>query len=270
MTKETAEAADTAAEASLFTPARVGRAVEDVVLQIEAAIVGGRIAPGQSLPSERDLALRFGTGRGVVREALRALKQKDLVEIRKGAKGGAFVKKVEMASVSEPLALFLSQHAVGADHVIEFRESMDRTLTTLAAARGSAEEKRLLLEEAEALALAAHGDAPDQEALGEMDRGLNMRLAQLSGNPVFEWVMHALQLGFSSLDHALYADPGFRVRTADNWVDTAREIAAGEPLRALSFVGLHYALLRRCVEEKGLSPRGADFLAPRAALNSGR
>ena len=72
----------------LFSPAQVGRAGEDVALQIEAAILGEKILPGKSLPSERELQAQFQTGRGVIREAIRALKQKGLIEIRKGAPRG--------------------------------------------------------------------------------------------------------------------------------------------------------------------------------------
>jgi len=78
---------------SMFSPVQIGRAGEDIALQIEAAILEERILPGERLPSERELQVQFKTGRGVIREAIRALKQKGLIEIRKGGKGGAYVKK---------------------------------------------------------------------------------------------------------------------------------------------------------------------------------
>lgn len=61
--------------------------------------------------------------------------------------------------------------------------------------------------------------------------------------------MQALQLGFSSQDYALYGDPNYRLKTVKNWAETARHIAADEPLRALTSTGAHYAMLQRCVEE---------------------
>jgi hypothetical protein len=67
--------------------------------------------------------------------------------------------------------------------------------------------------------------------------------------------MHALQQGFSSYDYALYDDSLYREMTVSNWKSTAREIAAGEPLKALGFIGNHYLMLRRCVAEKnGILP----------------
>lgn len=234
-----------------FTPVKVGRASEDICLQIEAAIVGGQLEPGESLPSERELQMQFETGRGVVREALRALKQKGLIEIRKGARGGAFVKHIEVDNVSESLALFLKLNRIRPEHLIEFRESIDQTITTLAIARGSEKQKRELVEGTEKLRAMIRQNEPDLVAVGEVDRELNVNLARMTGNPVFEWVMQAMQLGFSSHDYALYEDSYYREKTIDNWAQTAREIAANEPLKALSSSGYHYVLLRRCIAENG-------------------
>lgn len=129
----------------IFKRAVQGRAVEDISLQIEAAIMNRDFLPGEKLPSERELQLQFGTGRGVVREALKILKQKDLLEIKKGSRGGAFVKEAEVGKISESLSLFLKQKQIEPEKLIEFRESIDETITVLSIARGSAEEKKSTL-----------------------------------------------------------------------------------------------------------------------------
>ena len=226
------------------------RASEDIALKVEAAILDGRLAPGERLPSEREMQVRFGTGRGVVREAIKLLQQKGLLEVRQGAKGGAYVRQVALANVSESLALFLKQHPVAPEKLIEFRESVDRTITLLAIGRGAPAEKDRLLEEALRFEALLRAPAPDLAVAGELDRKLNLMLARMAGNPLFEWVMQALQMGFSSHDVALYEDPDYRDRAAANWRDTARAIAASEPMRALSFIGRHYGLLRACVSAK--------------------
>jgi len=239
---------------TLFSPAQYGRAGEDIALQIEAAIIGGRIAPGERLPSERELQVQFHTCRGVIREALGALKQKGLIEIKKGAKGGAFVKEVEMTLVSASLALFLKQRHVDPNYLIEFRESVDRTITTLAIARGTTEEKDQLVAGAERLVRALKAPEPDMGLVYEIDRELNLLLARMTRNPLFEWIMRAIQSGLSSNDYTLYTNPDFRGKTAINWLETARGISRGEPLRALSFTGNHYVLLRSCLEAESASP----------------
>jgi DNA-binding FadR family transcriptional regulator len=234
----------------LFTPAQVGRASEDIALQIEAAILSEKILPGERLPSERELQAQFKTGRGVIREVVHALKQKGLVEIRKGAKGGAYVKKVDVVNAGESLSLFLKQNRVEVDQIIEFRESLDRTITALTIARAGQDEKKQLVTETEKLRDFLEQAEPDLEQLGELDRNLNIRLAQMTGNQIFEWVMRALQSGFSSKDYALYEDREFREKTIENWAETARQIAANEPSKALLSISAHYLLLQQRVARK--------------------
>ncbi|MGE4520266.1 MAG: FadR/GntR family transcriptional regulator [Desulfobacteraceae bacterium] len=234
----------------IFKRAVQGRAVEDISLQIEAAIMNRDFLPGEKLPSERELQLQFGTGRGVVREALKILKQKDLLEIKKGSRGGAFVKEAEVGKISESLSLFLKQKQIEPEKLIEFRESIDETITVLSIARGSAEEKKVLYEKAVELSRIISAENPDMDLIGEADRELNILLAKMTKNPLFDWIMEAVQFGFSSYDYALYEKEEFRRLTADNWKNTAFEIMNGEPMKALSYIGYHYSLLRRCIEEK--------------------
>jgi DNA-binding FadR family transcriptional regulator len=232
-----------------FAPVSMGRAGEEVALQIEAAILEGQLKPGDRLPSERELQVQFSTSRGVIREALQALKQKSLIEIKKGAKGGAYIREVEVATVGESLALFIKRQPMSPAYLIEFRESLDRTITPLAISRGDQPEKERLLEKARALEGLFLQEEPDMERLAELDRELNLMLARMTRNPIFEWVMHALQIGFSSYDFSLYNRADYRHKTAENWRHTALAIAEGEPLKALSHISYHYAMLLKLLEQ---------------------
>jgi len=241
---------------SIFTPVQIGRAGEDIALQIEAAILEEKILPGERLPSERELQNLFQCGRGVIREAVRALKQKGLVEIRKGAKGGAYVKNIDIANVGESLGILLKQQHVGPDNIVEFRESIDRVIAVLAIARASAAEKKELVADTEKLLELLKIEDPDQDILAQHDRVLNIRLAKMSKNPIFEWVMEAIQHGFSSHDYALYDDSEYRRKTAENWNATACRIAENEPVKALNSISAHYALLQSCIEQKKAKTEG--------------
>ena len=234
----------------VFKQAETGRAAEDIALQIEAAIINRQLLPGDKLPSERDLQVQFGTGRGVVREAIMTLKQKDLIEVKKGSRGGAFVKEAEVTKLSESLSLFLKQKDISPEMLIEFRESIDETITILAVSRSVKEEKKALYEKALEFKKTTSHEEPDIDQIGETDRQLNIMLARMARNPLFEWIMRAVQLGFSSYDYALYEKEYYRKLTIDNWTNTTREIKEGEPMKALSYIGYHYSLLRKCIEEK--------------------
>jgi len=161
---------------------------------------------------------------------------------------------VEVATVSESLALFLKQQHVGPGNVGEFRESIDRVITLLAISRADDNEKQALVAETEKLLELVAEQDPNMERLARQDRVLNLLLARMSRNPIFEWIMETLQQGFSSHDYALYAKPYYRRKTADNWHETARYIAANDVLKALASIGTHYVLLRVCVDNEEGSP----------------
>src|SRR5680860_495762 len=107
--------------AGMFRPVSVGRASEDVVRQIKAAIHAGTLRPGDGLPSERELTERLGVSRVTVRDALRILEATGLVEIRVGARGGAFVTVPEPDYVGEGLANMLLLSSISPEEVTEAR-----------------------------------------------------------------------------------------------------------------------------------------------------
>lgn len=233
-----------------FTHVQAGRASEDIALQIESAILNQQLVEGDVLPSERELQQDFGTGRGVIREAIKTLKQKGLIEIRKGAKGGAYVKKLDVSNVSESLALFLKQNSISVDQVSEFRESIDQTVAILAISRSSDQQKVEFQQLVEQLQTLNSKTPCPLDEIGEIDRQLNLQLSAMSGNVLFQWVMHALQQGFSSSDHQLYDDPIFRQHTVANWHETATHLLNSDPLKLSSAISHHYRLLRECVDRK--------------------
>ena len=77
----------------MFQRVRVGKVSEEVVKQVQEAIFGGLLEPGDRLPPERELAEQFGLSRMSVRLALHTLESSGLVEIRVGSSGGAFIRE---------------------------------------------------------------------------------------------------------------------------------------------------------------------------------
>lgn len=238
---------------NLFVPVQGLGISGKIALQIEKAILEGKIQPGERLSSERDLQLMFQAGRGAIREALKALKQQGIIEIKKGVKGGAYIKHMEVANVSEPMALLLKQKVISLDYLVEFRDSIDRTVAILSSTRGDEEERKQLVEMAHhLLEVASQSGEPDMEKISEIDQNLNLLLAKMTKNPVFEWITRTIQLSIGSYDSIIYEDQYYRNKTIANWVNTAKAVAAGETLQATSFCSYHYVLLRRCIKEKGL------------------
>src|SRR5882672_6430946 len=82
-----------------YSPVQTKRAFEEVALQIREQLSKGALKPGDRLPSERELAEQFGLSRNTVREALRSLEMSGILEFRKGATGGAFVREAHSEAV---------------------------------------------------------------------------------------------------------------------------------------------------------------------------
>ncbi len=121
-----------------FRPVRVVRASDEVVQQIKALIFSGRLAPGDQLPSEKDLTEQFGLSRITVRDALRVLESEGLIEIRVGARGGAFVARPSTQRVSDSLTTLLRLRQITIQELIEARLVVEPHVASLAAKRATA------------------------------------------------------------------------------------------------------------------------------------
>ena len=81
--------------------------VENVVRQVEDAIVAGEYSVGDKLPSTRELQRILGASLGTIREGLARLEQKGLLAVKKGTKGGFFVNDVTTQPMTESIDLLM-------------------------------------------------------------------------------------------------------------------------------------------------------------------
>jgi GntR family transcriptional repressor for pyruvate dehydrogenase complex len=137
-------------------PIKSTRIYEEIVRQVRLLIGEGRLKSGDRLPPERDLAEQFRVSRTSVREALRALESRGLVEIRAGE--GAFVRDISVDALVEPLALVILPHREAVGELFEARRLLEPAIAALAARRATPEEiaemERILDEQAREV---AHG-----------------------------------------------------------------------------------------------------------------
>lgn len=87
----------------MFQSVQVQRVHNAIARQIARSIVSGALAPGQQLPSETELTGEFGVSRAVVREALRSLAQRGLLEQSQGRR--TVVLPIERWDVFDQLVL---------------------------------------------------------------------------------------------------------------------------------------------------------------------
>lgn len=178
----------------MFKPAKQNRIYQDVVEQIQEAILEGQLKVGEQLPPERKLIDMFGVSRGTLREALRVLQQKGMIEIKTGALGGAVIKGVTSEIFSENLALLIRYQKVSLQELAEFREGIEGTVAALAAERATVEDVAMLNELYEQ-SMAAFVAGPEQwDTAIRCDEQIHLALARIAGNTLFKIVLETVYL----------------------------------------------------------------------------
>src|SRR5437773_2816492 len=122
----------------MYTPIQSVRVFEQVAEQIEKRILDGELRNGDRLPPERDLAEQFHVSRTAVREAMKILAQKGLIEMRPGRGTIVIDGAHEAMQHSIGLVMKLKLGEVGgSDNLVEVREILETEIAALAAARAT-------------------------------------------------------------------------------------------------------------------------------------
>ncbi|MDX6397048.1 MAG: GntR family transcriptional regulator, transcriptional repressor for pyruvate dehydrogenase complex [Gaiellaceae bacterium] len=124
-------------DSGLFSPVSVPRTSSSIAAQIRNAILGGKLTEGERLPPERELAEQFGVSRVSVRDALRALEAMGLIEVRVGARGGAFVTAPTGSLVGQTISDMMMMQVLTPEDVVEARLIVELGTVTLATARAT-------------------------------------------------------------------------------------------------------------------------------------
>jgi GntR family transcriptional repressor for pyruvate dehydrogenase complex len=151
---------------------------------IERDYVAGH--PGKRLPSERELAQRLQVGRPLVREALRALAERGVVDIHAGR--GTFVRRVAPADAARPLGRLLGSQAVTTRQVVEARSMLEQEASRLACQRASPEELAHMRE----LVTVALPGARSLIARVRYDLSFHLSVVRAAHNPVIETMFCAI------------------------------------------------------------------------------
>lgn len=163
----------------VYKAVRTSRLYEQIVQQIEESILKGALKPGDQLPAERELAQNFGVSRTAVREAVKALREKGLVEAYSGR--GTFITNGTSQAIRQSLDLMsrIGQQE-GLAHLAELRQILEPEIAALAATRI---EDQLLATMREAVATMDR-NLHDPDAYIEADLDFHLALAEAAANPL--------------------------------------------------------------------------------------
>jgi GntR family transcriptional regulator, transcriptional repressor for pyruvate dehydrogenase complex len=163
----------------MYKAIRTSRLYEQIVEQIEKSVRDGLLKAGDQLPAERELALQFGVSRTAVREAVKTLAEKGLVEAYSGR--GTFVTGNRQSGMRQSLdRLVDSGNPKSSGYLVEVREIIEPEFSALAATRIDEQHLTLMREAIAVMDRSMH----DQDAYIEADLDFHLSLAEAVANPI--------------------------------------------------------------------------------------
>lgn len=177
---------------------KLADAVSDRLLEL---IREGELHPGQKLPAERELAVRFGVSRASLRDAIRQLELLGYLEVRQG--DGTIVRAPDSQTLTKPFQHLLASQPHVAGDLVEFRFLLEPEVAALAAKRCTEEDATRLRDSlAKQRRLVEEG-----KRLAAEDVRFHQLIAQASRNVTVLHVLDTLQ--------ALLEDLRTRLLTGD-------------------------------------------------------
>lgn len=208
------------------------RAIAD---SIREDIRSRRLIPGDRLPSEAEMADRFGVSRPTVREALRVVASQHLVETIRGATGGTFVVVPDAQNLALSLSIGIELLTSGSDltveQLLEARELLEVPAVRLATERATSDDLDLI-----ALSLDRTTSGDGVELMSNWTfhslvvRAANNPLLELMAEPIFGVLQSRFSSNRASTRHRNRVDRDHRA-IADA-IKSGDEVGAAEGMRS--------------------------------------
>lgn len=201
--------------------------VENVVHQVEDAILAGEYHVGDKLPSTRQLQEILGASLGTIREALARLEQKGLLAVRKGTKGGFFINDVTMQPMAESIDLLMRHLKVTPRELFEFRATVEAGLIRLVVKRASDQQIEHLLAYRSTLKACLNRGEAGWHALLETERNLRKDCLSIVDNRIYGAVLLPIHNNiFQFADRHLKGDNDLTRMAYTFWQKILKAVAA--------------------------------------------
>jgi DNA-binding FadR family transcriptional regulator len=195
---------------------------------VEKQVLDGRLPVGTRLPAEREFAERLGVSRTVLREAVRILGTKGLLETRHGI--GTTTRAMTSEAVVKPMTLFfrsLNQEISLKDlhQVRSFLEGGTASLAASQATDADVEDLRRLYAEMQAA-------AQDPDLFAQKDAEFHRRLSQTTHNPLITLLLDSIRDLIAEVRTRVAQDPGLYDQVMPGHLRILDAVAARHPQRA--------------------------------------
>lgn len=205
---------------------------ELVADRLLALIAARKLQPGDPIPAERELVESYRVGRSSVREALRMLESRGLIEARGN---GSFAVSEFRSSLGESLGLLLSVDEADARELFEVRRILESETAALAAERREPEH---LVRMAAAIEEMEKGLDNEQSYIAA-DLSFHLIIAEASGNRLASHLMHAIRGQMQEALGTAFLVPGGPQRSVFQHREILEAIEARRPDEARLVMHAH-------------------------------
>jgi len=223
---------------------------QTICASIEEAILNRIHHPGDKLPSEKELMEHYGVGRGTVREALKAMEQQGLVELRRGANGGAFVKELDPEYASRIMSVLIRHQQVPEEYICEFREMIEVKMAAFAAERATEDDIAMLKEKLKSGRAHAEAGEKNFEDFYQWELSMHLAIAEISRNPLFRWTSGSLHLDFKPFWQLIRMNRKAYYASLNDWEEIITAMEKREVSKVAFLAKLHVSRLRERLKYK--------------------
>lgn len=225
------------------------RTADEVVTQIESLILEGILRVGDRLPGERELSRQFDVSRPILRDALKVLEARGLLQARHG--GGTYVADVIGQVFTKPVMELIGSHRKATADYIEYRYEIEGIAAEYAAKRATDDDKALLTTIMNRMHEAHKKDDFHEEAI--IDVEFHNAVGECAHNII---LLHTLRSCYRLLSDGVfynrelvYGFPGARNKLLEQHVAIYEGLMNSDPVAARDAAHAHIAFVERSMAE---------------------
>ena len=233
----------------LFRKIDHGSTADEAVRQIEFLLLDGVLSSGDRLPAERELAEQLAISRPVLRDALKELESRGLIESRHG--GGTFVADLIGQVFSKPVAELVARHERSTRDYLEYRRELEGFAAATAAKRSTAADRQRLTAIADGLR--SSYERGDFQAEIDGDIELHNAVGEAAHNII---LIHTLRACYKLLAEGIFYHkrmildlPGSRENILNQHLAIVDAILAGDAVAARQASEIHIDYVAAAVDE---------------------
>lgn len=209
---------------------------EAVLERLTELLVSGALKPGDTFPSEAELARRFGVSKPIIREALRQLSVMGAIEIRQGKP--SVVRQLDAKPLQFYLRLAMASLERGLAEAIEVRRAFEIHSAMLAAAQAREEDKARLREILDRMEASKN----EEDGWVQADIDFHMAIAVMTGNTLLRFMCEAFKSMMDDTIRTVHKHWDMRNpdETVARHVRVADAISRNDPQAAAQAMNAHF------------------------------